>query len=124
MNAAPALKLSFLNARGQPLRRSDTKPESTCPRVSLIVTKAVPARAQSFVEATVESELLNGACVLFEHDKSLEAYGLGTPDSLLQVSDEGKVFIPVVNYQQQVVHLEGGTPLGSAEVFLADSIGV
>ena len=124
MNAAPALQLSFLNARGEPLRRSVAKADCNCPRVSLIQTKAVPARAQSFVEAEVESELLKGACVLFEPDKTLETHGIGAPESLLHVSDQGKVFIPIVNYQQQVVHLDGGTSLGLAEVVPADRIGV
>ena len=34
--------------------------------VSLITCKAVPARAQSFVEAGVSSKLIAGICVLFE----------------------------------------------------------
>lgn len=44
----------------------------------------MPARAVSFVETEVESELFKGACV---PDKSLECHGIGAPESLLQVSE-------------------------------------
>ena len=65
MNAAPALGLKFLNATGQPLRKAGTAVTGN-PCVSLIQSKAVPARATSFVEAVVEMKLLEGAQILFE----------------------------------------------------------
>ena len=83
------------------------------PCVSLIQSIAVPARATSFVEAVVETKLLEGDQVLFEpNPDSLELYSLGAPESLIQVRGDGKVYIPVVNYQQRVVHLNKGTRLG------------
>ena len=106
MNAAPGLGLKFLNARGQPLRKplcqSDTEQGST---------------SQSyFLEAVVEKKLLEGAQVWFEPDPdSLELYGLGAPESLVRVTD-GKACIPMVNYQQKVVHLDKGMRLGQAEL--------
>ena len=65
MNAAPALGLQFLDAKDQPLRKvvMDRTGTST---VSLISCKAVPVRAQSFVEAEVCSKLIAGCCALFE----------------------------------------------------------
>ena len=88
MNAAPALGLKFLDAKGQPLRKAvmDRTGTST---VSLITCKAVPARAQSFIEAEVSSKLIAGSCVLFE---------------------------PVVNYHQSVIHLGKGTRLEQVEL--------
>jgi len=50
MNAAPALGLSFLNARGTPLRRAILSGHAW---VGLVESKAIPARAQSFVEVEV-----------------------------------------------------------------------
>jgi len=111
MNAAPALGLKFLNARGQPLREAGTAVMGN-PCVSLIQSKAVPARATSFVEEVVEKKLPEGAQVLFEPDPdSLELYGLGAPESLVRVRD-GKVCIPMANYQQKVVHLDEGRGWG------------
>ena len=116
MNAAPALGLTFRDAKGRPLRKAGTVVPGNS-RVSLIQSKAVPARATSFVEAVVEKELLEGAQLLFEPDpNSLEVYGLSAPESLVQVRGDGKVYIPMVNYQQRVVHLEEGTMLGQVEV--------
>ena len=75
MTAAPALGLFFLNARGLPLRRT-TMVKAKLPSVSLIQSMAVPARAGSFVEAAVEKELMEGACVLFAPDsEALEGTG-------------------------------------------------
>ena len=76
MNAAPAVGLRFLDAKGQPLRKAvmDRSGTST---VSLITCKAVPARAQSFVKAEVSSKLIAGSCVLFEpNPASLEVHGI------------------------------------------------
>jgi hypothetical protein len=42
MNAAPALGLSFLDAKGQPLRRAATAVAQT-PAVNLIYAEVVPA---------------------------------------------------------------------------------
>ena len=58
-----------------------------------------------------------GTDVVFVPDpNSLEMFGLGAPDALLRVTGEGKVFIPVVNYQQQTVHLEKGMKFGQVEM--------
>ena len=111
------LGLSFLNAKGEPLRTAVAKIDSNFPRVNLIQSKAVPARAMSFVEAKVEMELMKGVCVVFEPNKSLEIHGISSPDALLHVSDQGKIIIPVVNFQQQVVHLDGGTSLGFSRCY-------
>ena len=73
----PALGFSFLNRKGQPLRRASTVP-TTIACVSLVQTKAIPARARSFLEAGVDAELLEGVCILFEPDSSsLDVHGLG-----------------------------------------------
>ena len=112
MNATPALGLKFLSARGQPLRKAGSGvPGNPC--ISLIQGKAVPATATSFVEVVVENKLLEGTQVVFEPDPdSLERYGLGAPESLVRVRSDGKVYIPIVNYQQKVVHLDEGMRLG------------
>jgi hypothetical protein len=87
MNTTPALGLKFLSTRGQPLRKAGSGvPGNPC--VSLIQSKAVPARATSFVEVVVENKLLEGAQVLFVPDpNSLEHYGLGAPESLVRVRE-------------------------------------
>ena len=83
----------------------------------------MPARATSFVEAEVEAQLLKGACVVFDPDpKSLEVHGLGATESLLRVNAQGKVFIPMVNYNQSVVHLDKGTKLGFIEVVCEEAL--
>ena len=81
MNVAPALGLSFLNIRGQPLQSAGTVP--TMPAaVNLVQTRQ--ARSKSFVEAGVDAEVLDGACIFFEPDvHSLEAHGLGAPEFVL-----------------------------------------
>ena len=90
MNVVPALGLSFLDNRGQPLRSAGTVP-TTSVAVNLVQTRAIPARSRSFVEAGVDAELLDGACICFEPDvHSLEAHGLGAPESVLTVCQQGK----------------------------------
>ncbi len=72
MNAA---RLQFLKAKGQPLRKAVMDKASTS-TLNLIACKAVPARAQSFLEAEIESKLMAGSCVLFEPNPvSLELHG-------------------------------------------------
>ena len=106
INVAQALGLSFLDRKGQPLRRVSTVP-TTIACVGLVQTKAIPARARSILEAGVDAELLEGVCILFEPDSSsLDVHGLGALESLVSVNRQGKVWIPVVNYHQRVVHLE------------------
>ena len=83
------LRLTFRDAKGRLLRKAGTVVPGNS-RVSLIQSKAVPARATSFVEAVVEKELLEGAQVLFEPDPdSLEVYGLSATESLVQVRGDG-----------------------------------
>ena len=116
MNAAPALGLSFLDRDGKPLRTASAVP-TTSSSVSLVQTKAIPARARSFVEAGVDAKLREGACVLFEPDShSLQMHGLGALESLVSVNKQGNVLIPVENYHQREVHIDRGTLLGRAEV--------
>ena len=48
---------------------------------------------------------------------SLEAYGLGALESIMQVNNQRKVFVPVVNYHQRDVYMDEETVLGSVEVY-------
>ena len=44
------------------------------------------------MKAGVDANLLDGACIFFEPDvHSLEAHGLGAPESVLTVCQQGKV---------------------------------
>ena len=65
MNASPALGLSFLNAKGPNLKKSVVAGHV---QVSLVQSKAIPARAHSFVQAEAESDLMESSCVLLEPD--------------------------------------------------------
>ena len=77
----------------------------TNPLVNLIQTQPVPARSRSFVEVEVDAELSEGVCVVFEpNPRSLEGYGLGALESIMQVNNQGKVFVPVVNNHQRDVY--------------------
>ena len=117
MNVAPALGLSFLDNRGKPLRTRGSQ-SLTNASVNLIQTQPVPARSRSFVEAKVDAELGEGVCVVFEpNPRSLEAYGLGALESIMQVNNQGKVFVPIVNYHQRDVYMDEGTMLGRVEVY-------
>ena len=48
---------------------------------------------------------------------SFEAYKLGVLESIMQVNNQKKVFVPVVNYHQRDVYMDEGTVLGSVEVY-------
>ena len=67
MNVAPALGLSFLDNRGQPLQSAGTVP-TTSAAVNLVQTRAIPARSRSFVEAGVDAELLEATIWLHKED--------------------------------------------------------
>ena len=55
---------------------------------------------------------------MFEpNPRSLEAYGLGVLESIMQVNNQRKVFVPVVNYHQKDVYMDEGTVLGSVDVY-------
>ena len=119
MNLAPALGLSSLDGKGAPLRTVGPGPDASA-LVSLVQTKAIPARSRSFIEASIEAHLAEGACVLFEPDsRSFGMLGLGALESLLCVN-QGKVLIPVENFHPRDVHMDAGTVLGQAEVVQAE----
>ena len=108
MNVAPTLGLSFLDNQGKPLRTRGSQ-SLTNPSVNLIQTLPVPARSRSFVEAEVDAELGKGVCVVFQpNPRSLEAYGLRALESIIQVNNQRKVFLPVVNYHQRYVYMPDG----------------
>ena len=117
MNVTPTLGLSFLDNQGKPLRTRGSQ-SLTNASVNLIQTQPVPARSRSFVEAEVDAELGESVCVVFEpNPSSLDAYGLGVLESIMQVNNQRKVFVPVVNYHQRDVYVDEGTVLGSVEVY-------
>ena len=109
MNVAPTLGFSFLDHQGKPLRTRGSQ-SLTNASVNLIQTQPVPARSRSFVEAEVDAELGEGVCVKFEpNPRSLKAYRLGALKSIMQVNNQRKVFVPVVNYHQRDVYIDEGT---------------
>ena len=109
MNVAPTLGFSFLDHQGKPLSTRGSQ-SLTNASVNLIQTQPVPARSRSFVEAQVDAELGEGVCVKFEPNPcSLKAYGLGALKSIMQVNNQRKVFVPVVNYHQRDVYIDEGT---------------
>ena len=117
MNVAPTSGLSFLDNQGKPLKTRGSQ-SSTNASVNLIQTQPVPARSRSFIKAEFDAELGEGVCVVFEPNPcSLEAYGLIALESIMQVINQRKVFVPVVNYHQRDVYMNEGTVLGSVEVY-------
>ncbi len=120
MNAAPALGLTFLTAKGQPLRsQSGEQPEasSTEARVCLTQTVSVPGRKGRFLEAAVHCHFQKGDELLFEPNTNfLKSHGLSAQESLLTVRPHGTILIPMQNFQTSTVRLEEGMEIGQVEL--------
>ena len=110
MNVCPALGLSFTDGDGKPLREQGTTRSG---KVCLVQSCSIPCRSGKLVKARVEP-----ACehleVLFEPGPRLSQVGLGAPESLLTLEDDGTVMVPVQNFSDSEMVLRQGDELGSA----------
>lgn len=114
MHALPSLGLSFRRANGEPLICKYNQSMSAC--VCLIQTTRVPRRTGKFVEAKVDSSMLPGTHMVFEPEPGvLESRGLSAQESLLTISPDCRVLVPVQNFQKAPVELKEGMKLGVIE---------
>ena len=94
MNVCPALGLSFKDGDGKPLREQGTTRSG---KVCLVQSCSIPCRSGKLVKARVEP-----ACehleVLFEPGPRLSQVGVGAPESLLTLEEDGTVMVPVQNF--------------------------
>ena len=114
MNALPSLGLSFRRANGEPLICKYNQSVSAC--VCLIQTTRVPGGMGKFVEAKVDTNMLPGTHMVFEPEPGiLESRGLSAQESLLTISPDCRVLVPVQNFQKAPVELKEGMKLGMIE---------
>jgi hypothetical protein len=99
MNAAPALGISFLDARGAALQQ-ESPLSFPVAKVSLVQASVVPGQKGLFLEGRIKGSVREGRDVLFESDlEGLSKQGLGAFDSLITVGSDGRIFVPVQNTQ-------------------------
>ena len=61
----------------------------------------------------MEGQLPRGADVVFEPDAaSMEACGVTAPEALVTLQSEGRIFVPIENYEGLEAKIESDTPLG------------
>ena len=71
--------------------------------VTVIRAVVVPASKAKFVEATLDVPLVEGKTVIFEPAvKSLSTQGVVAPESLLTLTSDKSVLIPVENYHSML----------------------
>ena len=119
MNIAPELGLKFLDNHGSPLKECPgyLNPKATS-NVQLILASTLPGRKGRFLEAKLDCTLKPGTEIIFKPaTESLHAIGIGAQDALLRsgVLDQGKVLIPLQNFEHNNVDLVAGLELGCAE---------
>ena len=128
-NASIPLGFKFVDGKGKPLRSSpdpqpelefESKSEFKVAHVSLIQASSIPSRKCRFLKAKVSGECSPGDQLLFEpRSTQLQPLGLSAIDSLVTLSDEKTVLIPVQNFGKCTVDLPSDIELGVVEPFEA-----
>ena len=123
-NASLPLGFKFVDGKGKPLRSSSdpqfakSESEPQVAHVSLIQASSIPSRKCRFLKAKVSGECSPGDQFLFEsRSTQLQPLGLSAIDSLVTLSDERTVLIPVQNFQKCTVDLPSDVELGVVEPF-------
>ena len=126
-NASIPLGFQFVDGKGKPLRSSlepqfelESKSvyEPQVAHVSLIQASSIPSRKCRFLKAKVSGECSPGDQFLFEsRSAELRPLGLSALDSLVTLSDERTVLIPVQNFEKCTVDLPSDIELGVVEPF-------
>ena len=113
MNIAPELGLKFLDNHGSPLKEC---PSHLNTKAASNVQLILPGRKGRFLEAKLDCTLKPGTEIIFNPaTESLHAIGVDAQDALLRVLDQGKVLIPLQNFEHNNVDLIAGLELGCAE---------
>ena len=116
MNAAPSLGLSFNRANREPITCKANPTQSVSASVCLIETTRVPGCTGKFLKATLNVDMAPGTHTVFEPEPGvLESRGLSAQGSLLTISPERNVLMPVQNFQKCPIELTKGTKLGVME---------
>ena len=116
MNALPSLGLSFCRANGEPITCKFNPTQSLSANVCLIQTTHVPARTGKFLEAKLNVRMAPKTHMIFEPEPGvLESCGLSSQESLLTISPDRNVLIPIQNFQKCPVELTEGMKLGKVE---------
>ena len=111
MNVLPALGFSMFRANGEPLitKTDDLK----VAMVRLVQCTVISSLKGSFVEVEPFQKLQPKSSVIFEPlGSQLESVGLQTHESLLEIGEDGRLSIPVVNVQGTPARLEKGLRVG------------
>ena len=126
-NASLPLGFKFVDGKGKLLRSSpdpqpeiepEPKSEPKTAHVSLIQASSIPSRKCRFLKAKVSGECSPGDQLLFEaRSDQLQPLGLSAVDSLVTLSDERTVLIPVQNFEKCTVDLPSDVQLGVVEPF-------
>ena len=117
MDGKGAPLMSFFTPQSKPQLKSTSEPKVA--QVSLIQASSIPSRKCRFLKAKVSGDCLPGDQLLFESvSAQLKPLGLSAIDSLVTLSDERTVLIPVQNFETCTVDLPRDIELGVAEPFV------
>ena len=125
-NASIPLGFKFVDGKGKPLSSPEPQPElesksdsePQVAHVSLIQASSIPSCKCRFLKAKVSGECSPGDQFLFEpRSDQLQPLGLSAIDSLVTLSDERTVLIPVQNFEKCTVDLPNDIELGVVEPF-------
>ena len=120
MNAAPSLGLSFSRANGEPITCKANPTQSVSASVCLIQTTQVPGRTGKFLEAKLNVDMAPGTHMVFEPEPGvLESRGLSAQESLLTISPDRNVLVPVQNFQKCPIELTEGMKTGNDREYVS-----
>ncbi len=82
-------------------------------QVRLVQTVSVPNGKAKFVEAKLDVPLVEGEELVFEpRAETFQRNALAAPEALVTLHSDGKVLVPVENYEALTARLESDTVLG------------
>ena len=118
MNALPLLGIEVRQSNGTLILPSELKPgnssRTTISRISLLTSAVVPSHKGCVVHAEIcnpDMALSDGDFLFEPNQKVLGSRGLSALECLVTV-EQGKVSLPVDNFQEFTAHLDAGEEIG------------
>ena len=113
MNLIPKLGIKLVHNNGEPVHQLSNDSVSDQVEVCLVKTAAIPCQHGKILTATISGQEFNTKDLEFiPCQDTFKALGISVRESLVTSQDDGKILIPVQNFQGITVHLNAGTKLG------------
>ena len=116
MNALPSLGIQLLLGKSSLAGRETHQNNSFVSRVKLVQAVAIPPRGAMFVKAELDGPRpieCEGDVVFEPRTAVLERMGLDAPEALVQLQDDGKIWVCLENMQCLAMRVNTGETIGA-----------